>query len=87
MPITTETVIDQIIILENGIIQIRQVKRVFDDDGSKLGERFQRSVLEPGDNVVTQPNRIQRIAQAVWTQAVIDAYRTARAVALAAPRP
>jgi hypothetical protein len=84
MAITTETVIDQITILENGIIQIRQTKRVFDDDGSKLGERFHRSVLEPGDNVSALPNRIQRIAQAVWTQAVIDAYRAARAAALAA---
>lgn len=82
MAITTETVIDQITILENGVIQIRQTKRVFDDDGSKLGERFQRSLLSPGDDVNAQPNRIQRITQAVWTPAVIAAYQAAKVAAL-----
>lgn len=84
MAITSTTLIDQIIILEDGVIQVRQVKRAFDDDGSLLGQRFNRFILEPGDNVSAQPLRIQRITQAVWTQAVIDAYQAAKAAKIAA---
>jgi hypothetical protein len=75
---TTTTTL-QITVEDNGILLIRQGKRAFDDDGSLIGERFQRTSLEPGDSVSNQPVRIQRIAQAVWTQAVIDAYLAAKA--------
>jgi predicted metal-dependent HD superfamily phosphohydrolase len=82
--ITATTVIDQITILEDGVIQVRKTKRAFDDDGSLLGERHHRYVLEPGDDVSTQPQRLQRITQAVWTANVISDYQAAKAARSAA---
>jgi len=76
--ITTTTTL-QVIVEDNGILLIRQGKRAFDDDGSLIGEKFHRTSLEPGDDVSTQPTKIQRIAQAVWTPAVIAAYQEAKA--------
>jgi ribosomal protein L21 len=76
---TKQTAIDKIEVLEDGTVQVRQVVRVLDDDGSKIGERFLRYVLVPGQDVAGQPGRVQRIAQAVWTQAVVDAYNAAKA--------
>jgi hypothetical protein len=82
MAITKTVVIDQITIQEDGLILVRQATRVFDDDGTKIGERFFRLTLEPGVDVTSYPQRLQRIAAAVWTPAVIAAYQAARAAAL-----
>lgn len=81
--ITATTSIDQITISEDGLISIRKTKRAFDDDGSLIGEKHHRSVLEPGEDVSNQPNKIQRIAQAVWTPAVVSEYQAAKAARLA----
>jgi hypothetical protein len=81
MAITTSTTI-HITIEDNGLILIRVGKRAFDDDGSLIGERFNRTTLEPGTDISTQPLKIQRIANIVWTQAVIDAYNAAKAAHL-----
>lgn len=78
MALTEKTVIDQITILEDGLIQVRRVRRVF-DDGELLAERFHRSVLEPGQDVTALPQRLQTICGAVWTQKVIDDYKAAKA--------
>jgi hypothetical protein len=77
---TKQIVVDSITVLEDGQIQCRQTTRVLDDDRTKLGERFLRYVLVPGQDVTTQPVVVRRIAQAVWTQAVIDAYLASRPV-------
>lgn len=74
MAITATTTLDQIVIDEFGVILVRAVRRAFDDDGSLIGQRYLRELFEPGANVSTQPAVIRRVAQAVWTQAVIDAW-------------
>lgn len=84
MAITTSG-IDQIVIQEDGQIMIRQYKRALDDDGSIIGQRFQRTPLEPGQDVSIWPQRVQRICGVVWTPAVIAAYQAAKALALSAP--
>ena len=45
---TKTTVIDKIEILEDGVIQVREAKRVFDDDGTFIGERLSRWTPKPG---------------------------------------
>ena len=76
---TKQTLIDAVTVLEDGQMQCRQAMRAFDDDGTKIGERFFRFVLVPGQDVTAQPAMVKRIAQAVWTPAVIDAYNAAKA--------
>lgn len=78
MAITTSTSV-QIMIEDNGVIILRQSKQVFDDDGTMIGERSNRLRLEPGANVSDQPAVVQRIANAVWTAAVIDRFKQQQA--------
>lgn len=73
MAVTTTSTL-RISIEDNGVLWIHAGKRAVDDDGSTIGERFLRTMLEPGQDVASFPQRVQRVAQAVWTQAVVDAY-------------
>lgn len=82
MPITATTVIDQILVTENGILMIRQVRRVIDEDGTPLPERYHRTSLVPGDDVSAYPERVQLVAAAVWTPAVIAAYQAQLAASI-----
>lgn len=65
-------------ITDNGIIEIRRTKEVF-EDGESIGERNFRYTLEPGQDLVGQPQKVQRIANAVWTPQVIADYQAAKA--------
>tara|TARA_R110000868_G_scaffold16913_6_gene74957 strand:- start:880 stop:1140 length:261 start_codon:yes stop_codon:yes gene_type:complete len=73
MAITKQKVVDKVEILEDGIIQIREAIRVYDDDGSLIGEKFNRYLLVPGQDVTAEKARIRRICTAVWdAQTVAD---------------
>jgi hypothetical protein len=78
MPITTTTT-TQITVEDNGVLSVRIGKRAFDDDGTLIGERYHRVVFEPGDDVSTQPALLQRVANAVWTPALVTKYRADKA--------
>ena len=79
MALVATNIVDSILIQDNGLMFLKIVRRAFDDDGTIIGERINRIVLEPGDDVSSYSQRIQRVCQAVWTQAVIDAYRAEKA--------
>lgn len=64
-----------ITILNNGVLEVRQTVRAFDDDGSLIGERHHRGTFTPGTALTSIPaGRIRQVANLIWTQAVIDAY-------------
>lgn len=74
---TTRTFIG---ILDDGQIELRRTRLVFDDaDGSVIGERHHRQMLEPGQDVTPFSARVRRVCEAVWTPAVIAAFETAKA--------
>ena len=74
MALTKEQVIDKIEIVENGIIQVRQVTRIM-EDGKELSSSYHRWAFNPGDDISDQPAKVQAIAAAAWTPAVIAAYQ------------
>lgn len=74
---TKQTVIDKIEITEDGVVHVREAKRVFDDDGSFLAERLTRWTLIPGQDVSAEKPLVRKICADVWTQAVISAYQAA----------
>ena len=74
MALTKEQVIDKIEIVENGIIQVREVTRIM-EDGKQLSSSYHRWAFEPGSDVSEQPANVQAIAAAAWTEAVITAYQ------------
>ena len=73
MALTKETVVDQITVTENGIVLFREATRVV-EDGNEIAKTYHRTSLIPGQDLTGQPERVVRIAQTVWTPAVIAAY-------------
>ena len=74
MALTKEQVIDKIEIVENGIMQVRQITRIM-EDGKQLSSSYHRWAFEPGSDVSEQPANVQAIAAAAWTPEVIAAYQ------------
>ena len=78
--LTEQTVISHIGILEDGQLQIRRSRRVYDNDGTtKLSEQYHRHVLGPGDDTTQEDARVRAVAALLWTPAVVQAYRDALA--------
>jgi hypothetical protein len=74
MALEKQTAIDKIEVVENGIIQVRQIERIL-EDGRELSASFHRWALAPGQDVTDQEDRVKAIANAVWTPEVIAAYK------------
>ena len=60
-------------ILPNKVIQIRTTT-IVEEDGVELARSHHRTMACPGDDISGQPQEVQDIAAALWTQEVIDAY-------------
>lgn len=69
-----QKVIDKIEVVENGTLQVREVTRIL-RDGEVIASTFHRSTFPPGSDVSQQPLNVQNIAQAVWTEEVLQAYQ------------
>ena len=68
------TVIDKIeIVGDFKNLQVREAT-VIEEDGVELTRSFHRYVLAPGSDLTGQPQEIVDIANAVWTQEIVDAY-------------
>ena len=74
MTLASNTIIDKIEVLENGVVQVRQAQ-VITDSGNEIARNFSRWVLTPGEDVSTQDAKVQAICNAVWTSDVISAYQ------------
>jgi hypothetical protein len=61
-------------ILPNQVIQVRTTT-VVEEDGIELARSYNRHVLNPGDDVSGEAQEVQDIANVLWTQEVIDAYK------------
>jgi hypothetical protein len=75
--INKEVAIDKIEALENGVIQVRQVSRIIEDN-TELSRSYHRWVLSPGQSITDQDARVQAVCNAVWTPEVIAAYQNSR---------
>ena len=73
MALTKEVVIDKVEVVENGIVQVRQVTRIM-EDGNQLSSSYHRWTLTPGQDVSDQESKVQAVCNAVWTPEVIAAY-------------
>jgi hypothetical protein len=71
----TETkVIDQIMVTENGVIQIREATRIFKDD-VEIAKTYHRTSLTPAQDLTGQPANVVAICNAAWTEEVVSAYQ------------
>jgi hypothetical protein len=74
MALTEKTIIDKIEVIENSSIQVRTAT-IIEKDGTELTRTFHRHVLSPGDDVSAEDPKVQAIANAIWTEEVIEAYQ------------
>ena len=72
------TLTDRIEVIANGSLQIRHRHSIVDaDTGVEKAASFHRHVLQPGDDVTAECERVKAIAAAVWTPECIAAYQAA----------
>jgi hypothetical protein len=73
MALTEQTKIDRIEILEDGQIQVRKARVIY-DDGKEISRTFHREVLDPGAqpaDMTEKDARVQAVASAVWTPEIV----------------
>ena len=78
MALTEQTVISAITVLEDGQLQVRRSRRIFDGP-TMVTEQYHRHVLGPGDDTTQEDTRVRAVATALWTPTVVQAYRDALA--------
>ena len=77
-PVYTEkVVIDKIEVLEDGQIQIRQATKVY-KDGVEISKSYFRKVLEPGQDLSKEDEKVSAVASAVWTEKVVKDFKASK---------
>jgi hypothetical protein len=78
MALTESTKIDQIEVVGDWNIQVRQAT-IIERDGEFVSRTFHRWVLTPDSDISGQEQKVQDIANAAWTPEVRQAYETFKA--------
>jgi len=78
MALTEKTSIDQIEIVGDWNIQVRQAT-IIERDGQFVSRTFNRWVLTPESDISGQEQKVKDIANAAWTPEVRQAYETFKA--------
>jgi hypothetical protein len=86
MALTESTSIDQIEIVGNWNIQVRQAT-VIEKDGVQVARSFHRWVLNPDSDISGQEQKVQDICNVAWTPEVRQAYETFKAEQAARLKP
>jgi len=74
MALTKQTVVDQITVIENGIVLYREATRIM-EDGNELSKTYHRTSLAPAQDLTGVPANVVAICNAAWTPEVIAAYQ------------
>jgi len=74
MAITEKNIIDVIEVLENNTIQIRNAN-IIEKDGIEIAKTYHRHVINPLDDITNEDAKVQAIANAIWTEEVINNYK------------
>jgi hypothetical protein len=78
MALTESTKIDQIEVVADWNIQVRQAT-IIERDGEFVSNTFHRWVLQPDSDISGQEQKVQDICNAAWTDEVKAAYETFKA--------
>lgn len=73
MALTKEVAVDQITVVENGIVLYREATTI-KEDGEEISKKYHRTSLTPGQDLTGQPEKVVAICNAAWTDEVIEAY-------------
>jgi len=78
MALTESTKIDQIEVVGDWNIQVRQAT-IIERDGEFVSRTFHRWVLTPDSDISDQKQKVKDICNAAWTNEVKAAYETFKA--------
>lgn len=70
--------IDRIEILADGQMQIRRRDSIM-ENGKEIAKTFHRHAIQPGSDTKGQAPRVRAVAKAIWTPAVVKAFKAAEA--------
>ncbi|HAQ42723.1 MAG TPA: hypothetical protein DCQ67_01975 [Acidimicrobiaceae bacterium] len=70
----TETQAYKIEVNENMSLGVRCAEIIL-KDGVEIARSYHRKCFAPGSDLSEEPQEVQEVAAAVWTQEVIDAYK------------
>jgi hypothetical protein len=74
MELTEKTIIDKIELTEVNTIQIRTAT-IVEKNNIEIARTYHRHSLSPGDDLSNQDARVQAIANLIWTEEVVNAYK------------
>ena len=74
MAFTKQTKIDQIEVVENGTVQVRQAT-IITEDGNQVSRTYHRWCVAPGEDYSAQEQQVQDICKVSHTPEVIAAYK------------
>lgn len=77
MAFLEQTLIDQIEVIRNGTIQVREATLVL-RDGIEIAKTYHRYCLYPGQDLAGQPAQVAAIATAAWTPEVVATYQASQ---------
>jgi hypothetical protein len=78
MALTESTSIDQIEVVRDFFVQVRQAT-VIEKDGVQVARTFHRWVLTPDMDISGQEQKVKDICNAAWTDQVKSAYEAFKA--------
>ena len=67
MALTKEITIDQITIIENGTVLVREVTLIMEDE-KEMSKKYHRTSFEKNADVSEQPQQVQDICAAAWKE-------------------
>ena len=78
MALTESIEYDKIeVVGQHKAVQVRKAT-VIKKDGKELTRSFERYVLHPDSNIISEPNEVRAVCNAVWTQEVKDAWKASQ---------
>jgi hypothetical protein len=78
MALIEKQIVDLVELVQSNHIQVRTAN-IIEKDGKEIARTFHRHVLAPGDSIINEDPKVQAIANAVWTEEVIEEYQASLA--------
>jgi hypothetical protein len=74
MALTKEVAVDQITVIENGIVLVRKTTTIKEND-VVISKQYHRTSFAPEDDISSQPTNVKAICAVAWTPEIIAAYK------------
>lgn len=78
MSIEKQIVVDQIEVVQSGVVQVRTATRII-ENGMILSSSLHRHIIVPGNDYSSEDVRVQAICAATHTTEVVATYQAAQA--------